>query len=250
MPVKLMMELMELVDFVLIIVEEYIVQNKLKLINVIFHINELLIGTWKCIWCDFIGNTKKELNKHIHNEHHIENSGKSHIAWNKGLNKNNNKILKQMGETYRNKVLTGKIIPPQTGKPLSEEHKKAISKSMIQAHIDGRAYYIGKNDRNQFLPSYPEKYFKKYIDNEFLNKNYKQEFHILSYYLDFAWPELMKYIEIDGEQHYRTKSAIEHDKIRTEKLNNLGWTCLRIKWIDLLHDSKKWIQIAKDFIDS
>jgi len=39
------------------------------------------------------------------------------------------------------------------------------------------------------------------------------------------------YFEVDGEQHYLDKRIIEHDKIRTMKLSDNGWTLIdRIRW--------------------
>ena len=57
-----------------------------------------------------------------------------------------------------------------------------------------------------------------------------EELHISSYFLDFAWPEKKKYLEVDGDQHYVDKRIIEHDKKRTKILEELGWKVFRVKW--------------------
>ena len=214
-------------------------------------INELHIGTWKCNYCGFIGQTRQELFNHRKELHaQLNSKGKiKKISWCKGQTKETNPILKQMSENFKQKVAQGLIIPSQTGRPLSEEHKKAISESMKKAHAEGRAHNIG-NCRWNNQPSYPEKFFIEVIQNEFSDKNYKREFPFYGFSLDFAWPEKMKCIEIDGEQHTRFEEYKERDKRKDEILKNKNWKCLRIIWKDMFNDSKKWIQIAKDFIDS
>ena len=75
--------------------------------------------------------------------------------------------------------------------------------------------------------SYPEKYFMEVFKELPIKYNYQ----VGLYQLDFVIPEKMVYVEIDGEQHYVDKRIVEHDKERTEKLNALGWNCLRrVRW--------------------
>ena len=82
----------------------------------------------------------------------------------------------------------------------------------------GKSRYHGKT-------SYAEEYFATIFTNA------KRNYHVDRYFLDFAWPEKMIYIEVDGEQHYTEEKVINHDIIRTERLKNLGWTLLtRIRW--------------------
>lgn len=45
--------------------------------------------------------------------------------------------------------------------------------------------------------------------------------------LDFAFPTIMVALEIDGPEHF-TKSGLAKDKLRTEKLNALGWRVIRV----------------------
>ena len=85
------------------------------------------------------------------------------------------------------------------------------------------------------------------IENEFNDKNYIFQYRVNKYSLDFAWPLKRIYIEIDGSQHEKNKN---YDNIRDTKLKSLGWTVLRIKWIDLFHETKKYINIMKNFVDN
>ena len=76
--------------------------------------------------------------------------------------------------------------------------------------------------------SYPEKYFEEVFKDL---DSLKKEYFVSGYWLDFAIPEKMIYVEIDGEQHFSDKRIVEHDKKRTEKLDALGWKCLRrVRW--------------------
>jgi very-short-patch-repair endonuclease/uncharacterized C2H2 Zn-finger protein len=110
----------------------------------------------------------------------------------------------------------------------SEETKKKISESRkkyLEEHPDKIPYVMNHSSK----ASYPEKYFMEVFKNLPVKYNYQ----VGLYQLDFAIPEKMVYIEIDGEQHFCDKRIVEHDKERTEKLKSLGWTCLRrVRWSD------------------
>ena len=119
---------------------------------------------------------------------------------------------------------------------------------MKKAHAEGRAHNIGTCRWNN-EPSYPEQFFMKVIENEFNDKNYQREMPFFKYSLDFAWPDKKKVIEIDGEQHERFNDYKERDKQKDNLLLENGWKLLRIKWKDMMKESKSWIKKAKEFID-
>ena len=200
-------------------------------------------NNWKCRICNKIFRTRKEMTEHRNNIH-----GKVK-QWNKGLKNETSESLKKASETYKKHIKEGLIIPYQLGKPIPEEVKKKISYSMKKAHEEKRAYYIGKKEKLNGGMSYPEMWFENVIIDRFENKNFEYNFHVGSYYLDFAWVECKKCIEIDGEQHYRFERHIKHDKIRDEYLKSLGWIILRLPWKDIISDKEKYINIAKNFID-
>lgn len=131
---------------------------------------------------------------------------------------------------------------------LSDEHKQLLSKKMKIAHKEGRAWNIGKSRWNN-KPSYPEVFFKKVIENEFINKTYISEFNVGIYSLDFAWVDIKKCIEIDGSQHKRFEKQIESDIRKDSFLISKGWEILRISWDDLYNNTKEKIKEAKAFID-
>lgn len=131
------------------------------------------------------------------------------------------------------------------GHPVSEETRKRISESMKTAIKEGRA--SGWHKRKSGTKSFPEQWFEKVIENEFIDKDFVSELHISKYRLDFAWPKKMRYIEIGGGQHkeeQRKLSDIEKDKF----CNNLGWQVLRLDWSYIFNNTQDAIKIAKEFI--
>lgn len=140
----------------------------------------------------------------------------------------------KMGSTYR-------------GKSISDESKEKTSNSMKIAHAEGRAWNIGKSRWNN-EPSYPEIFFMKVIENEFIDKNFTREYPIGIYSIDFAWIDKKLAIEIDGEQHSRYPEYNERDRRKDVVIKDNGWEVLRVEWRDLYTETKKYISICKDFI--
>lgn len=134
------------------------------------------------------------------------------------------------------------------GSHLSEEQKQKMSETMKKKIAEG-SFVVPYKRNHSSKVSYPEQYFMEVFKEL---PGIKYNYQVGLYQLDFAWPEKKIYVEIDGEQHYADKKIIEHDKIRTEKLNDLGWTCLkRVRWSDFkkLKDEQKIIY-CKELISS
>lgn len=111
------------------------------------------------------------------------------------------------------------------GKHLTEETKRKISDKQKQNLKNGKVFGYKLNHSSKV--SYPEKYFIEVFKELPIEYNYQ----VGLYQLDFAIPEKKVYVEIDGEQHFVDKRIVEHDKERTEKLDALGWKCLRrVRW--------------------
>jgi very-short-patch-repair endonuclease len=130
--------------------------------------------------------------------------------------------------------------------PLEQRLKISVSrKRYLNEHPDKIPYKLNHSSKI----SYPEQYFIKLFENENIPLKYHKQ--ISRYELDFYNEDLMKYIEIDGEQHY-SDYMIQHDIERTEFLNNLGWTGMRIRWAEYqkLSENNKHnkIQEIKDFL--
>jgi len=112
------------------------------------------------------------------------------------------------------------------GKHLTEEIKRKMSKTMKKKIAEG-SFIVPYKRNHSSKVSYPEKYFMEVFKELPVKYNYQ----VGLYQLDFAIPEKKTYVEIDGEQHYVDKRIVKHDKERTEKLNALGWNCLRrVRW--------------------
>lgn len=115
---------------------------------------------------------------------------------------------------------------PFKGRQHSEDSKKKASDTMKRKIADG-SFIVPYKRNHSSKVSFPEKYFMEVLKELPIKYNYQ----VGLYQLDFAIPEKKVYIEIDGEQHFVDKRIVEHDKERTEKLDALGWKCLkRIRW--------------------
>lgn len=143
---------------------------------------------------------------------------------------------KKLSEKSSNKKLT-----EQTKNKISESRKKYLNE-----HPDKIPFKLNHSSKI----SYPEQYFIDLFKNE--NIPLKYHLQVSRYELDFYNEDLMKYVEIDGEQHY-SESMIEHDKIRTEFLENLGWKGIRIRWSTYQkssdNDKQQIINQIKKFIN-
>lgn len=207
-------------------------------------------GRYICPYCnkEF---SKYGIKNHIEVTHKKSRSatGTGKVPWNKGLNKENSDDIRILSEKLSNKYKSGELVHYCKNKTIPNNIKQKISDSMKKAHTDGRAWNIGKSRWNN-KPSYPEIFFMKVIENEFQDKNYKREFAISIWSFDFAWPHLMRAIEIDGDQHNRFIEYKDRDKRKDMYAMSNGWEILRIPWKELYNNTKYWIQVSKDFIHS
>ena len=141
-------------------------------------------------------------------------------------------------------------------KKVDEDTRKKISKSMVNAHKNGNhpGWSFVNEDLNK--RSYPEKWFiKNVVEKYYLYSKYtikeKMPFH--KYFLDFAILEMKIDIEIDGQQHFRSKEAIEHDKERDDFLIKNGWKVYRLAWLEIKKDYKivehlvNWLNDNKNY---
>lgn len=197
---------------------------------------------WECPYCKGILPRKIDLIEHkrvcekgpkIQIQYIIANGKRKYApgckAWNAGHTREDDLRLKAAAEKLKRRYETGELIPSYFGKKHSEETKKRISerrKHYLGEHPEKVPYVLNHHSKGD---SYPEQYFKMVFENNGIT--YEQNYKVLEYYLDFAWPDKKTYLEIDGEQHYSDKRILEHDILRTERLKSDGWKCLdRIRW--------------------
>lgn len=173
-------------------------------------------NNWKCIWCDNIFRTRREMRNHK-KEKHPEKC--KHGGWSKGLKKSTSVLLKNFGNNGSKSFL---------GKHHTEETKKRISIGQKKAHAEGRTNsWIGRRKRSYAEQSWYNIFLNELGNGLFENNYFVKECH---YWLDFAWPEKKIYFEVDGKTHF-TNEGIKKDKIRTERLANAGWKLIgRCNW--------------------
>lgn len=135
----------------------------------------------------------------------------------------------------------------------TEESKMKIRNKMIAAYKSGKQTgwaFINKDINRR---SYPEKWFiKNVIEKYNLNSKYtiKEKFSFGKYFLDFAIIDMKIDLEIDGQQHFRTDEAIEHDKERDKFVSDNDWKVYRIAWIELKNDREIVIKNFLEWLDS
>lgn len=186
-------------------------------------------------------------NRKEHSEAYINRDNPGH-GWNRGLTKETDERVKRSSEKLHNGYSNGTYKNWCEGKTKENNDTvkkiaEANSKYMKKKHQEGKAFYWGKYGR----VSYPEQYFINIFNEEF--PPYEYNYHELTYYLDFAWVQSKKYIEIDGEQH---KKQIEHDIKRDNELKEIGWKCIRVDWVKFIrlneNERRNFINQLKHFI--
>lgn len=113
------------------------------------------------------------------------------------------------------------------GKKLSEEVKRKISisrKKWIEEHPDKSPYKVSHKSRGE---SYPERYFRLWLEKEQIN--HIQEYGFKGYSFDFLINGRID-LEIDGGQHRNDKKIISHDELRDEESRKAGFVVYRVQW--------------------
>ncbi len=188
--------------------------------------------------------TKFGINKHLKYHFGYISPIKGKISHKKGKTKYTDESIKRGAEKLKEKYASGELIPTWSGKKLSDEHKRKLTKALYDGYKNGTRLVNWKHETYQ-----TEIIFMKYINNYFNNKNYIHHKRFGKYEADFTWDKLKKVIEIDGDQHYRTEKNRLRDKNKDKFLNSLGYEVLRIRWKNFNNNKKYWIDIAKQFID-
>lgn len=181
------------------------------------------VGGHKCIHCNMVFDTRRKLEEHKKVVHEFDKHN-----WNEGMTKDTHPSVAKAAKTIKNKYQNGELVSYwhkgdhlETRKKLSEKRRK-----YIVDHPETNPYVIRRNKEN---------YAEKFFDDVFIrNKiNFKREYLVDGYFLDFAFIQHKQYFEVDGEQHYWDQKQINHDIVRTKKLEDDGWCCIgRVRWSD------------------
>lgn len=150
--------------------------------------------------------------------------------WNKGLTKENNDSLKQIGLTLKNKYKNGELIPSFLGKHHTEETKKRISEKRKQWLLDHKDQHVWRRD-SKFL-SIPCENLKQYLRDKGINFVEEYEpFDDINYCVDIAWPDEKIAIEVNGNQHYnRDGSLSKYYQKRHNLFVSRGWKLFEIHY--------------------
>ena len=184
--------------------------------------------------CKYCGKECKN-NNSLHNHERLCKQNPNHQKSN-FIKYNNDKFAKHSNRFIKAKEEGRQII-------VSEETKNKLSKAFKGKHHTNKVKNQISNTIKQYLNDNPDKvpfklnhsskqsYPEKYFEELFIKENIPLQYHkqIDRYELDFYNEDLMKYVEIDGEQHY-SDYMIKHDEERNEYLKQKGWEGIRIRW--------------------
>lgn len=133
------------------------------------------------------------------------------------------------------------------GITLSKEHKEKISKARIE--------YLNKNPgqipyllNHSSRESYPEKLFREALEKENIS-DWKYNFPVKRFALDFAFPKFQVDIEIDGDTHL-SELVKKKDSRRDQVLFELGWKVYRFKASDIIKNLQDVMKQVLDIVKS
>ena len=137
-----------------------------------------------------------------------------------------NKLLKGITRNFSEaNSLTHKKYPERF------KHDEAYKKKMREFRLKFMREHPEKTAwRKRNEPSYPEKCFIKFLEENKYSEKYliEREYPVFPFYIDFAFVDLKVAVEIDGSQHILDAERIERDKAKDKTLVYNGWKVLRI----------------------
>ncbi len=85
---------------------------------------------------------------------------------------------------------------------------------------------------------------EKLIKNKLVKRKipFKVQYKVLSYWLDFAFPEIRLGVECDGKRWHSTKEQLAKDWKRDKKLAKNGWTIIRFDEEQIMEDVEGCMQ--------
>lgn len=208
--------------------------------------------TWVCPICNKAFKTRSLLHKHYNEnpDHKIKKSSATHKG--EYYCKYCGKFTDQLNSLHLHekccKYNPNRVDGSNKGKKFSDEFKRKHSEIMKYKHKLGIAPTLS-DLRKKEIPSYPEQWLIKVIENEKLNANYIREYKFHTFSLDFAWVDSKKVIEMDGRFHKTSQYQKDCDMRKDLLLKQEGWDELRIDWEYCCNNTLKVIEIIKKFLN-
>lgn len=136
------------------------------------------------------------------------------------------RLLKGITRNFSQALIVAHKKYPESFKH-DEEYKKKMRQIRLQymkEHPEETAW----RKRNE--PSYPEKCFIKFLQENNYDKKYliEREKSIFPYFIDFAFINEKLAVEIDGSQHIKDDERKKRDVEKDELLISKGWKILRV----------------------
>lgn len=175
----------------------------------------------------------------------VSHKGNTKGAWNKGLTKETNQIVKESSFKLKEKFKTNELISHRKGFIHSKESKENLSLYRIN-YLKNNPEKVPYRLNHSSKESYPEKLFKESLEKNNI-KGWIQEFNNSIYQYDFAFLELKIDIEIDGGTHLLEKVK-QIDKRRDEWSNSQGWIVIRFTAKEIKENIDKCINIIKELL--
>lgn len=184
-------------------------------------------GGWCCRVCHNYFRTRKELQVHRQEANHTK-AVKSRSIYECKFCHKIWETTKEGGSCHERYCIDNPNRVVQKPHIISEDTRRRIAEKQ-KNNYKGRACF----NINRGQEPYSEKYFREWLEKEHIE--YKKNYHVDRFFLDFAFPDKQIYFEINGEQHYRKmyngRDHQEYDKERESILLAQGWRCIaHIRW--------------------
>lgn len=98
-------------------------------------------------------------------------------------------------------------------------------------------------------PTDAEKYLWNYIRGDVMGVRFRRQHPINDYIADFICLSAKLVIEIDGGCHF-TEEQEEHDRIRSNRLTEMGYDVLRFTNNQVINDTEKVLDSIRYFVNS
>lgn len=178
------------------------------------------VKQWVCKYCSAVYDSRRKLYQHYAEcveklKLPVDSLGRSYNPIDK----------KKTGATIRRRFIEGSLVR----KPCSEEtrRKLSIARKKQLANGTGSSTWVNPHIHR----SYAEQYFYDIVSKQLgTTINWKNNYRVCGYLLDFANLSTKVYFEVDGESHY-TVDGLAYDAKRTSELAASGWFLIgRIRW--------------------